>query len=96
MEVNRKIPVSTSAVGIDVDDGDAICTVFPDQAVWVRAVRDVLCHKRHGDHHFLDVINGALYLKQAKDKIQFYFCFHADRVFVVTLLAQALALKIPI
>lgn len=66
IDVNRNIPVSASVVGIDVNDTDAISTVFPDQAVWVWAVRDVLCHKRHGDHHFLDIINGALDLKQVK------------------------------
>lgn len=59
----RNIPVSTSTVGIDVDDTNAIWTVFPNQAVWVWPVRDVLCHKRHGDHHFLDIVNGAFNLK---------------------------------
>lgn len=87
--VNKNIPVLTSTVGIDVDDTDAIWTVFPNQAVWVWAVRDVLCHKRHGDHHFLDIINGALNLKKKKKKvkrwnIKFYFCFQNTACIVGT------------
>lgn len=85
--------MSTSAVGIDVDDTDAIWTVFPNQAVWVWPVRDVLCHKRHGDHHFLYIVDGSLNLKVKRWNTVLLLLLLLHGFFAF--LAQAPLLKVP-